>query len=75
MTLEEIKSELPLKGEMVLIVEGYKENKEVENPFVRIDELISLGYKPNEAIKTVAKEANINRSDLYKDYLDYKNNK
>ena len=60
---------------MVLIVEGYKENKEVENPFVRIDELISLGYKPNEAIKTVAKEANINRSDLYKDYLDYKNNK
>ena len=60
---------------MVLIVEGYKENKEVENPFVKIEELISLGYKPNEAIKTVAKEANINRSDLYKDYLDYKNNK
>lgn len=74
-TLEEIKQELPLKGEMVLIVEGYKENKEIDNPFVRIEELISLGYKPNDAIKEVAKEANINRSDLYKDYLDYKNNK
>ena len=74
-TLEEIKQELPLKGEMVFIVEGYKENKEIDNPFVRIEELISLGYKPNDAIKEVAKEANINRSDLYKDYLDYKNNK
>ena len=74
-TLEEIKQELPLKGEMVLIVEGYKENNGVDNPFVRIDELVSLGYKPNEAIKEVAKLANINRSDLYKDYLDYKNNK
>ena len=74
-TLEEIKQELPLKGEMVLIVEGYKENSGIDNPFVRIEELISLGYKPNEAIKEVAKLANINRSDLYKDYLDYKNNK
>ena len=74
-TLEEIKQELPLKGEMVLIVEGYKENKGIDNPFVRIEELISLGYKPNDAIKEVAKLANINRSDLYKDYLDYKNNK
>ena len=74
-SLEDIKNELPLKGEMVLIVEGYIDNKGIDNPFVRIDELISLGYKPNEAIKTVAKEANINRSDLYKDYLDYKNNK
>ena len=43
-TLEEIKQELPLKGEMVLIVEGYKENNGVDNPFVRIDELISLGH-------------------------------
>lgn len=74
-TLEEIKQELPLKGEMVLIVEGYKENKEIDNPFIRIEELISLGYKPNDAIKEVAKQANINRSDLYKDYLDYKNHK
>ena len=74
-SLEEIKQELPLKGEMVLIVEGYKENDGVDNPFVRIEELISLGYKPNDAIKEVAKQANINRSDLYKDYLEYKNNK
>lgn len=65
-----------LKGEMVLMVEGYKEEtKAVENPCIRIDELISLGYKPNEAIKEVSKLFNVDRKELYKEYLEYKNNK
>ena len=65
-----------LKGEMVLMVEGYKETvKAVENPCVRIDELVSLGYKPNEAIKEVSKLFNVDRKELYKEYLEYKNNK
>lgn len=65
-----------LKGEMVLMVEGYKEEtKAVENPCERIDELISLGYKPNEAIKEVSKLFNVDRKELYKEYLEYKNNK
>ena len=63
-----------LKGEMVLIVEGYKEKVlETSNPFEKIEELISLGYKPNEAIKEVAKLYNLDRKELYKEYIEYKN--
>ena len=51
-TIEEVLAIDGLKGEMVLIVEGYKDNKALDaNPFEKIEELISLGYKPNEAIK------------------------
>ena len=66
-----------IKGEIVLIVEGYKEKEEASdiNPFERIEELINLGYRPNEAIKEVAKLLNCDRKELYKDYIDYKNNK
>ncbi|MDE6241804.1 MAG: 16S rRNA (cytidine(1402)-2'-O)-methyltransferase [Anaeroplasmataceae bacterium] len=72
-TIEEILLELPTKGEMVLIVEGYKEENQIDNPFQKIDELISLGFKPNDAIKEVAKLINSNKSELYKGYLEYKN--
>ncbi|MDE5855588.1 MAG: 16S rRNA (cytidine(1402)-2'-O)-methyltransferase [Anaeroplasmataceae bacterium] len=72
-TIEELLLELPTKGEMVLIVEGYKEKSKIDNPFQKIDELISLGSKPNDAIKEVAKLINSNKSELYKGYLEYKN--
>ena len=72
-TIEEILLELPSKGEMVLIVEGCKEESKIDNPFQKIDELISLGSKPNDAIKEVAKLINSNKSELYKGYLEYKN--
>lgn len=63
-----------LKGEMVLIVEGYKDKVlDTNNPNEKIDELISLGYKPNEAIKEVAKLYNLDRKELYKEYIEYKN--
>ena len=65
-----------LKGEMVLMVEGYKEeNISVENPYQKIDELINLGYKPNEAIKEASKLFNLDRKELYKEYIEYKNSK
>ncbi|MCR5483466.1 MAG: 16S rRNA (cytidine(1402)-2'-O)-methyltransferase [Bacilli bacterium] len=64
-----------IKGEIVLLVEGFKEEKVEIDPFEKIDELIGLNYKPNEAIKEVAKLANIDRKILYKDYIDYKNRK
>jgi len=64
----------PLKGEIVLILEGYKENTDTNiNPMERIDELIKLGYKPNEAIKEAAKQLNMDRKELYKNYSNYKN--
>ncbi|MDE6656717.1 MAG: hypothetical protein K2J85_06985 [Anaeroplasmataceae bacterium] len=58
---------------MVLLVEGYKEESIISDPFQKIDELISMGYKPNEAIKEVARLTKTNRSELYKSYLEYKN--
>ena len=64
------------KGEMVVIVEGYKEdNTLVDDPNKKIDEMISLGYKPNDAIKEVAKMFNLDRKELYKNYTFYKNNR
>lgn len=66
-----------LKGEMVLIVEGYVDdevNKD-EDPNKKIDELIELGYMPNEAIKEAARLFNMNKKELYKIYLEYKKNK
>lgn len=74
-TIEEILLELPQKGEMVLLVEGFQEETKIENPFESIDELIALEYKPNEAIKEIAKRMQTNRNELYKSYLDYKNKK
>ena len=63
-----------IKGEIVIICEGYKE-KDADNVDVnsKIDELISLGYKPNEAIKDVSKMLNLDRKEVYKNYLTYKN--
>ena len=61
-----------IKGEIVLIVEGYQEKVTMGNPFEMIDELITLGYKPNDAIKEVSRLQNIDRKELYKDYIDYK---
>ncbi len=63
-----------IKGEIVLIVEGYQEAGLVTgNPNEKIDELISMGYKPNEAIKETAKLFNLDRKELYKAYIEYKN--
>lgn len=72
-TLEELINASNLKGEMVVIVEGYlEEGTTILNPNEKIDELISLGYKPNEAIKEVAKMMNQSRNDIYKAYALYK---
>lgn len=73
--IEEVLKELPVKGELVILVEGFIETSPSGNPYQKIDELILLGYKPNEAIKETARQMNVNRSDLYKEYLDYKNQK
>lgn len=72
-TLDELINALNLKGEMVVLVEGYlEEGTTILNPNEKIDELISLGYKPNEAIKEVAKMMNQSRNDIYKAYALYK---
>ena len=74
-TLEDAIKLDPLKGEIVLILEGYKDNDVDESidPIDRIEELIKLGYKPNEAIKEASKQLNLDKKELYKKYSDYKN--
>lgn len=60
-----------LKGECLLIVAGASENDREENltsdvtPVEAVEALIASGMKPNQAIKTVAKERKINRQELY----------
>ena len=72
--ISEVLKEENIKGEIVLIVEGYKDDNEVVlDPYQKIDELISLGYKPLDAIKEVAKIYNLDRKELYKDYVKDKN--
>ena len=61
----------PLKGECLLIVAGASENDREENltsdvtPVEAVETLIASGMKPNQAIKTIAKERKIKRQELY----------
>ena len=64
-----------LKGEMIVLVDGFKEEKTLTNPISEIEKLIGLNYKPKEAIKEVASMFNLNKQDLYKEYIAYKDNK
>ena len=61
-----------IKGEIVLLVEGYKEEESDSDPFAKVDELVELGYKPLDAIKEVSKALNLDRKELYKNYIEYK---
>lgn len=64
-----------LKGEMVVICHGYIEEALAADRFTLIDEQISLGLKANQAIKEVANMLNLDKKELYKEYVEYKNNK
>lgn len=62
-----------LKGEMVIIIEGYKEkqpDKEQAMPLIheQINHYINNGYSTKEAIKIVAKETGLSKNDLYRQY-------
>lgn len=61
-----------LKGEMVLIVEGGKEEKDSVLSSIdfhqKINDYIEEGYSSKDAIKKVAKEHGLSRNELYKEY-------
>lgn len=61
-----------LKGEMVIVVEGSKEEKEPQQdmPSIQdqINHYVSGGLSSKEAIKRVAKERGLSKNDLYKEY-------
>ena len=61
-----------LKGEMVLVVEGYKkvsEQIDEKELFKMIDELVLDGYKTKQAIGEVANKYNVSKNNLYNAYL------
>jgi len=63
--------ENPLKGECLLIVEGAKEKEldlEEVDLIQEIDTLVQEGMKKNQAIKQVAKQYGLQKSELYARY-------
>ena len=59
-----------IKGEIVLVVEGNTEKSTFDNLSImeHINIYIEDGLKPKEAIKKVAKERNIPKSEVYNEY-------
>ena len=66
-----------LKGEMVLIIEGQNEEKEVslEDLLKEVKEEIKAGMRSKEAISTVAKKYDVSKNSLYEEYLKQKEDK
>lgn len=60
-----------LKGEMVVIIEGNKEEKEelsYSQLLGKVDSYLKEGLSTKEAIKKVAKEYNVSKNELYKEF-------
>lgn len=77
LTLEEAKEyyeDKDIKGEFVVLVEGNKIEKEDQNSELTIDELMEKyleeGLDKKEAMKKVAKDKGITKSEVYKYLLD-----
>lgn len=63
--------EFPIKGECLIIVSGASEMAASEEEVPALEEVqarIAAGAKPNQAIKTVAKERGIERQSLYNEF-------
>lgn len=63
-----------LKGEMVVLVEGFSEavHLDKETWIDRIELLMEDGVREKEAIKTVAKEQNVKKNDVYMAFQTHK---
>ena len=59
-----------LKGEIVIVVEGNQETQTFDNLSIKahVNLYIEDGLTPNEAIKKVAKERNVPKSEIYNEY-------
>lgn len=60
-----------LKGEIVLIIEGYHKENDVINYYMikdTIDNYIESGMTSKDAIKKVSKELGISKNDIYREY-------
>lgn len=64
-----------IKGEIVVVVEAFKESKGEHKDTLceQVDYYISLGYKKMDAIKEVASDNKLTKSEVYNDYHGGKN--
>ena len=70
---EIINQDIELKGELVIILEGQKSNYEYEMSVIEhINLYIDEGYSSKDAIKLVAKERNMKKSEVYDEYIKSK---
>lgn len=53
------------KGEFVIVVEGKKKSSETLTIEEELDYYLNLGYNKNEAIKLIAKEKGVSKSEIY----------
>lgn len=61
-----------IKGEFVLVLEGYQEEETeltLEDAIAQAKALIASGMKATEAAKKIAKESNFSKSDIYKNLI------
>ena len=61
-----------LKGEMVLIIEGYRQEKEEIDPddlIKEVEELVDRGEKAKQAVTIVSRKYNCSKNVLYNTYL------
>ena len=62
-----------LKGEMVVVVDGNKEEKEIDwDSMIEEVHLLSKDMPTNKAIKKIAKEKGVSKNELYQRVLDNK---
>ena len=74
LTLEDIDQLPPLKGELVLVVEGFTDETPMDEKDLidHIELLISDGLSEMDAIKAVAKARNMKKNDVYMAYHTHK---
>lgn len=69
-------SENQIKGECLIIVEGYQDIEEnslsLDDAIDLVHNLVANQIKPNQAIKEVAKKYHFNRQELYTAYHEKK---
>ena len=74
-SLSELCKLTDLKGEMVLIIEGYKKQNEETNIDLlikEVDELIKQGNKTKQAVNEIAEKYSYSKNVLYNQYLKYR---
>ena len=67
---EILEMDLTLKGEFVIVADGYEEEEVEVNIKAELEKKVATGMKMSQAIKEVAKEFGLKKNDVYKVSLE-----